>query len=170
MRIFHCLLFGLAAMFTATGADAGARVVDTPYGAEKVVYDFYLDDPAKMRAALFWIRSLMNPLMDSPYDYPPEALRVVVVVHGTEIVTLARKNYRRYKSVVDRMRYYAGLGVQFKVCALAARDFGYQAGDFYDFVEVVPSAFAELAHWQMRGYALIIPRVPDKKFTTDEIR
>jgi intracellular sulfur oxidation DsrE/DsrF family protein len=164
------LLFGLVAAFTAGGAEAAARVVDTPYGAQKVVFDFYLDDPGKMATALFWVRSLVNPLMGSPYDYPPEALRVVVVIHGTEIVTLARKNYARYKDVVERMRYYAGLGVKFKVCGIAAHDYGYRPADFYDFVDVVPSAFAELAHWQMQGYGLIIPRVPERKFTTDEIR
>jgi len=164
-RLFRGIALALAAFAT----DAGTPV-ETPYTAQKVVYDFYLDDPAKMGPALYWVRSLLNPLMDAPYGFAPESLNVVVVIHGTEIVTVAKKNYDRYRQVVERMRYYAGLGVKFKVCALAASDYGYRAEDFYDFVEVVPSAFTELAHWQLQGYALITPRVPEKRFTVDEIR
>lgn len=28
----------------------------------------------------------------------------------------------------------------------------------------------ELVHWQNRGYALLTPQVPDKRFTIDDIR
>jgi intracellular sulfur oxidation DsrE/DsrF family protein len=68
------------------------------------------------------------------------------------------------------MRYYASLGVKFKVCGIAAHDFGYKTDDFYEFIEVVPSAITELAHWQLQGYALISPTVMEKKFTTEELR
>lgn len=40
----------------------------------------------------------------------------------------------------------------------------------YDFVELVPSAITELAHWQLKGYALIKPEVMDKKLSIEEIR
>ncbi|MGF1644459.1 MAG: DsrE family protein [Thiotrichales bacterium] len=146
------------------------RVVQTPYTQQKVVFDFFLDDPRKMGVALYWIRSLLNPLMESPYNYQPESLDLVVVAHGTEIVTLVQQNYGRFQEQVDRMRYYAELGVRFKVCGLAAEDYGYQTKDFYDFVDIVPSAIPELAHWQLQGYALIAPQVQDKKFAIEEIR
>ncbi len=68
------------------------------------------------------------------------------------------------------MRYYASLGVEFKVCGLAARDYNYRASDFQDFVEIVPSAFTELAHWQQKGYALIRPQVYLKQKSKEEIR
>ena len=112
----------------------------------------------------------MNPLMDDPYNLAPEFLDIVVVIHGTEIVTLARQNYEKYQDTVERMRYYASLGVKFKVCGIAAHDFGYQTDAFYDFVDVVPSAITELAHWQLQGYALITPTVMEKKFSIEEIR
>ena len=147
-----------------------ATFIATPYTEQKVVFDFYLDDPAKINAALYWIRSLMNPLTEEPYGLAPEMLDLKVIVHGTEIVTLARKNYERYSDAVERMRYYASLGVSFKVCALAAHDYDYSVEDFYDFVEVVPSAITELAHWQLQGYALITPQVPIRTKTIDEIR
>ena len=75
-------------------AEDKARYTEPAYKEPKVVYDFYLDDPAKMNTALFWIRSLMNPLMDAPYNYAPEFMDIKVVIHGTEIVTVAKKNYK----------------------------------------------------------------------------
>jgi uncharacterized protein len=165
--ILLCTLMIAAAARAGEGA---SRLVQTPYTEQKVVFDFYFDNPEKINAALYWIRSLMNPLMDAPYDIAPESLDIKVVIHGTEIVTLARKNFEKYRDAVERMRYYASLGVQFKVCALAAQDYGYQPDAFYDFVEVVPSAITELAHWQLQGYALITPVVMEKRFSIEEIR
>ena len=147
-----------------------SRTVQTPYSEPKVVYDFYFDDPEKINSALYWIRSLMNPLLDDPYGMAPEFMEIKVVIHGTEIVTVARKNYEKYKAAVERMRYYASLGVEFKVCGIAAHDYGYGTDGFYEFIDVVPSGINELAHWQLEGYALITPVVMDKQFSVEEIR
>ena len=155
---------------TAATADDAARIVMTPYNEPNIVYDFYFDEPAKINSALYWIRSLMNTLMEEPYNMAPEFMNIKVVIHGTEIVTVARKNYAKYKDAVERMRYYASLGVEFKVCGIAAHDYGYTVADFQEFIEVVPSAINELAHWQLEGYALITPTVMEKKFTIEEIR
>ncbi len=112
----------------------------------------------------------MNPLMDDPYNQAPEFMNTVVVIHGTEIVTVAHKNYDRYRDAVERMRYYASLGVRFKVCGLAAQDYDYSIDDFYEFIDVVPSAITELSHWQQQGYSLITPTVLEKKHAIEEIR
>ena len=151
-------------------AHAAGKWVATPYAPAKVVFEFYLDNPQKIGSALYWVRSLMNPLMESPYNYSPEDLNIVVVIHGNEIVTVAKKNEAKYQDAVDRMRYYAGLGVKFKVCGQAAADFGYRVEDFQDFIEVVPNAITELAHWQQQGYALIVPKVMEKTIDTESIR
>jgi intracellular sulfur oxidation DsrE/DsrF family protein len=163
------LLLFLALMIALPASGAGT-LVQTPYKPAKVVFDFYLDDPAKMGSALYWLRSLMNPLMGSPYNYSPEDLNIKVVIHGTEIVTVAKKNEEKYREFVDRMRYYADLGVEFKVCGQAAADFGYSVKDFQDFVQVVPNAMTELAHWQQEGYALITPHIYEKRFPIEDIR
>jgi len=97
-------------------------------------------------------------------------MSIIVLMHGTEIVTLARKNQDRYTDVLQRMRYYADMGVKFKVCGLALQDYHYTAEDMQSFVEVVPSAITELMHWQNRGYALITPQVPEKKLSIENIR
>jgi intracellular sulfur oxidation DsrE/DsrF family protein len=154
----------------ATPVQAAGKWVATPYAPAKVIFEFYLDDPQKIGSALYWVRSLMNPLLEAPYNYSPEDLSIVVLIHGTEIVTVAKKNEAKYQEAVDRMRYYADLGVTFKVCGQAAEDFGYAVKDFQDFIEVVPNAMTELAHWQQKGYALIVPRVLDKKIDIESIR
>jgi intracellular sulfur oxidation DsrE/DsrF family protein len=152
------------------GAQSAGKVVNTPYGEPKVVFDFYFDDPQHINSALYWLRAFINPLTEAPYDLAPELMDLIVVIHGTEIVTVVEKNYERYREAVDRMRYYASLGVKFRVCGLAAQDYGYEAEDFHDYIEVVPSAIAELAYWQQQGYGLVMPQVLDKKFSTEEIR
>lgn len=151
-------------------AQAAGKWVATPYAPPKVMFEFYLDDPQKIGSALYWVRSLMNPLMEAPYNYSPEDMNIVVVIHGTEVVTVATKNEAKYQEAVDRMRYYADLGVSFKVCGQAAEDFGYAVADFQDFIEVVPNGIVELAHWQQQGYALIVPKILEKTIDVESIR
>ncbi len=164
------LLLALILLLHASTVQAEARFVQTPYEEQKVLFDFYFDDPVKINSALFWVRALLNPLMAEPYGYAPEFLDLVVVIHGTEIVTTVRHNYAKYREAVERMKYYASLGVKFKVCGLAAEDYGYKPADFHDFIELVPSAITELAHWQLKGYAVIAPTLMDKKYSIEEIR
>ncbi|MES9940110.1 MAG: DsrE family protein [Candidatus Thiodiazotropha sp. 6PLUC2] len=167
-RLIALTLVALLAF--SSSAEEGPKITTPAYDSPKVVYDIFLDEPEKMSAALYWIRSLMNPLTESPYDMAPEFMDIKVVIHGTEIVTLVKKNYNKYREVVERMRYYAELGVEFKVCNLAANDYGYHLNDFQEFVELVPSAFTELVHWQQQGYALIVPQVHIKRRSMEEIR
>jgi intracellular sulfur oxidation DsrE/DsrF family protein len=167
-----CITLILLGEMASTGVAAReqASFVQTPYTAQKVVFDFYFDEPSKINTALYWLRSLVNTLNAPPYNIAPDFNNIKVIIHGTEIVTLAKKNYEQYKEAVERMRYYAEFGVEFKVCAMAATDYGYEKNDFVEFVEIVPSSMTELAHWQMQGYALITPQVPYKKYTIEEIR
>jgi hypothetical protein len=161
-------LLVLAAM--SQPAQAQATRVQTPYANPKVLFDVYLDHPAKMASALYWLRSLVNPLTDAPYSLFPEDMSIIVLLHGTELVTVARRNEAKYEEIVQRMRYYAAQGVKFKVCGLALQDYGYTLADMQPFIEVTPSAMTELVHWQNRGYALITPQVPDKRHAIEDIR
>ncbi len=165
-----CTAVALLVSLASPAALAQAKFIQTPYQNPKALVDIFLDDPAKLGSALYWVRSLVNPLTEAPYSMFQEDMSIVVLMHGTEIVTLARKNEERYAEVVQRMRYYADLGVKFKVCGLAMQDYQYTAQDLHDFVEVTPSAITELMHWQNRGYALITPQVTEKKFSIDNIR
>jgi intracellular sulfur oxidation DsrE/DsrF family protein len=153
-----------------TPTPAQATRVQTPYANPKVLFDFYLDHPAKMGAALYWLRSLVNPLTEAPYSLFPEDMSIIVLLHGTELVTVARKNEAKYEELVQRMRYYSAQGVKFKVCGLALQDYGYTVADMQPFIEVTPSAITELVHWQNQGYALVTPQVTDKRLAIEDIR
>jgi intracellular sulfur oxidation DsrE/DsrF family protein len=163
-------LFLISLLASYAQAETPAKFVQTPYHEPKVVFDFYFDDPQKINSALYWIRSLINPLTETPYDMAPELMDIKVIIHGTEIVTVAKHNYGKYKDAVERMRYYTQLGVEFRVCGLAAEDFSYAPDDFYEFIKLTPSAITELAHWQRQGYSVITPDVKEKKYTIEEIR
>ena len=154
-------MIALVLILACTGftAQASGKLVHPPYEDPKAVVEFFFDDPRHIHSALHWVRSFMNPLMERPYDLAPEFMDIVVVIHGTEIVSLAEKNYGRYKDAVERMRYYAALGVKFRVCGLAMGDYGYTANDLHDFVEIVPSAMTELVYWQQQGYGLLQPTI-----------
>ena len=165
-----CCAVALIGSLYCASTMAQAKFVQTPYQNPKALVDVYLDDPAKLGAALYWVRSLVNPLVEAPYSMFSEDMSIIVLLHGTEIVTLAKKNEARYSEVVQRMRYYASMGVKFKVCGLALQEYQYTANDMHDFVEVTPSAITELMHWQNRGYALITPQIFEKKFSIDTIR
>lgn len=161
-------LYSTSSLAAETGK---AEFVDTPYSEQQnVLFEMYLDDPQKIHSALYWMRSYINTLMGEPYALAPDFMNIIVLIHGTEIVTLAKKNYSKYKSAVERMRYYEQLGVEFRVCEDAAEDYGYTADDFFDFVKIIPSAIVELAHWQNEGYAIIRPLVFEKKYSIEEIR
>ncbi|WP_456374157.1 DsrE family protein [Thiolapillus sp.] len=121
--IFSVLVSCLLSL--ASFPSGAGKLVHTPYAEPKVVFDFYFDDPRHISSALYWVRSYMNPLMEAPYDMAPEFMDIVVVIHGTEIVTLAKANQQKYAEAVGRMKYYASLGVKFRVCGLAAADYGY---------------------------------------------
>ncbi|WP_296872073.1 DsrE family protein [Tibeticola sp.] len=159
-----------ASLLAAGGVQAQAQRVQTPYAKPKVIFDLYLDHPDKMATALYWVRSFVNPLTEAPYSFFDEDMKIVVLLHGTELVTVARKNEERYAEVVQRMRYYAERGVQFRVCGLALTDYGYTAEELQPFIEVAPSAMTELVHWQNQGYALVTPQVVDKKLSIESIR
>ena len=169
MRILSVLIVSLL-LSTPINAEESAGYTQTPYSEQKVVYDFFFDDPQKMAVALYWLRSLLNPLMDEPYSSIPEDHSIKVVIHGTEIVTLAKKNYEKYKDAVERMRYYAEFGVEFKVCGMVMEEYGYRPQDLYSFVEIVPSAITELVHWQNQGYGLITPTVMERRQSIEEMR
>lgn len=169
-HVLKALLMGSSVLIVPCASHAQAEVVQTPYKHPKALFDIYLDHPAKMGAALYWLRSFVNPLLEAPYSFFNEDMSVVVVMHGTELVTVAKKNEAKYEEVVQRMRFYADHGVKFRVCGLALRDFGYTPTDLQPFVEVAPSAMTELVHWQNQGYGLITPQVTDKRLSIEDIR
>jgi len=58
-----------------------------------------------MGATLHGIRSVVNPLVEAPNSLFSEDMSVVVVLHGTEIVPVARKNESRHEATVAAQRW-----------------------------------------------------------------
>lgn len=170
MRRLLLLTTLLSFVFSCNSGFAGGKLENTPYSAPKTVYDFYFDHPQHINSALYWLRAQITPLMEDPYNFQPEDMKIVVIIHGTEIASVVTQNYKKYQTAVDRMRYYASLGVEFRVCGLAATDYGYSANDFQDFIKLVPSAMADLSYWQQQGYGLITPRILIKQHSIESIR
>ena len=170
-QLKYTLLLITALLLPMQNVAASAEFVATPYAKEqKIVFDFYLDEPQKINAALYWLKGLIDPLLAEPYNLSPDDIDIKVILHGTEVVALAKHNYALYQRAVQRMRYYADLGVEFRVCAITAHDYDYALNDLQDFVRLVPSGVAELAHWQSKGYVLITPKVEERRQTISEIR
>ena len=169
-RLYQTFLSLALTLLLIGQVQAAGRVLHPPYGDPKAVFEFYFDHPAKMASALYWVRSYMNPLTESPYDMAPEFMNIVIVIHGTEVAALAKSNYEKYREQVERLKYYNQLGVKVRICALAAHDYGYVPADFHDFVEIVPSAITDLVYWQQQGYGLIKPEILVKKHSIEELR
>ena len=159
-----CLVAALAAAGAAIGADGEA-----PYGrahAEsyadidalkqlKAVYEFYFVDPAGVDAVLNSVKALMISTSEfGPNDFEP--LKLVIVSHGPELVVWDRRNYARYKDVVDRAASLSEQGVRIEVCRNAAATLGLKPEDLYGFLHVIPSGPYALTYWQNKGYALIL--------------
>ena len=82
-----------ACLSVPVAAQARATVMQTPYLHPKALFDIYLDHPAKMGAALYWLRSFVNPLLDAPYSFFNDDMSVIVVLHGTELVHWQNQGY-----------------------------------------------------------------------------
>ena len=158
----------LAAASAACGAARGAEG-DPPYGrahAEsyadidalkqlKAVYEFYFVDPSAVDAVLNSVKALMISTSEfGPNDFDP--LKVVIVSHGPELVVWDRRNYARYKEVIDRAASLAEQGIRIEVCRNAAAALGLKPDDLYGFLHVIPSGPYALTYWQNKGYALIL--------------
>jgi len=144
-----------------------AQTTDAPHGTAtfasyadidkvkelKVVWDFNFSDPKAVGVIL----NNLNALVKATADYGPhelEPLKVVIVSHGPELVVFAKKNYGKYKDIVERAASFAKQGIKFEICRNAAAAQGFKPEDLYGFTTVVPAGPYALAYWQAKGYSL----------------
>ena len=119
----------------------------------KVVWDFNFVDPKAVGTAFNNLGALLKATADyGPHEIDP--IKVVVVTHGPEVVVFDKKNYAKYKDIVDRAASFASQGVKFEVCQNAARAQGIAPENLHGFVTVVPAGPYALAYWQSKGYTL----------------
>jgi len=151
----------------ATLGPAFSQPADAPYGSAKfephadidsvkqlrVVWDFNFVDPKSIGIVFNNLTALLRATAEfGPHEIDP--IKVVIVSHGPEVVVFDKKNYGKYKEIVDRAASFAKQGVKFEICRNAAAAQGIAPGDLHGFVTVVPAGPHALAYWQAKGYAL----------------
>ena len=161
-RIFPAIAVSLLVAGSALGQSA-----DAPYGTAKfapysdidsvkqlkVVWDFNFIDPKAVGVAFNNLNALLRATTDfGPHEIDP--IKVVIVSHGPEVVVFDKKNYGKYKEIVDRAANFASQGVKFEVCRNAAAAQGIAPEDLHGFITVVPAGPYALAYWQSKGYTL----------------
>jgi intracellular sulfur oxidation DsrE/DsrF family protein len=120
----------------------------------KVVWDWSFEDPKQVGIAMNFLGALLRATSEfGPKDFEP--IKVVVVSHGPEVVLWAKKNYSKYKDIVDRAASFAQQGVRFEICRNDAKALGYKPEDLHGFTHVIPAGPYALAYWQNKGYAYI---------------
>jgi len=166
---------------------ASANAQEAPYGSAKfapygdidgvkqlkAVWDFNFVDPKTVGMVFNNIGALLKATADfGPHEIEP--LKVVVVTHGPELAVFAKRNYAKYKDIVDRAASFAQQGVRFEACRNAAAAQGFAPEDLHGFVTVVPAGPYALAYYQAKGYSLNAvgatqPTPPLSAFNQDDI-
>jgi intracellular sulfur oxidation DsrE/DsrF family protein len=156
----------IAVSLLVTGS-ALAQSADAPYGTAKfapysdiesvkqlkVVWDFNFIDPKAVGGVFNNLNALLRATSEfGPHEIDP--IKVVIVSHGPEVVVFDKKNYAKYKEIVDRAASLASQGVKFEVCRNAAAAQGIAPEDLHGFITVVPAGPYALAYWQSKGYTL----------------
>ena len=142
-----CLMFAVAAQ---AGPEDPSKFNDTPYAAQKALYDFNFAKPGQGKSALGYIRNHLRALKE--FGDTPDS-HIVIVAHGNELHAFSRHNREAYPEVYEALKDLTDQGVSIFVCRNAARGRGYDSGDFYDVITVVPAAVSEIANWQNQGYS-----------------
>lgn len=155
------------ALSLALAGPALAETYDTPYGTAKfapyadidsvkqlkTVWDFNFVDPNAVGKVFNNVGALLKATADfGPHELDP--VKVVIVSHGPELVVFDKKNYSKYKDIVDRAASLAKQGVKFEICRNAATALGIAVEDFHGFITVVPAGPYALAYWQSKGYTM----------------
>lgn len=139
---------GQAAASDSTFDIYGTAKVDMhPYEEIDTVYDVNYEDPTKLK--------VLNAFITNTRKVVPG--KIVVVTHGPELRVFAKENYEKYGDIVDALAELATQGVEFKMCNNAMRAAGFKPEDIHGFVTVVPAGFAEIVHYQAKGYKYINP-------------
>lgn len=166
MKFCTRVLPAIAVSLLVAGS-ALAQSTEAPYGTAKfapysdiesikqlkVVWDFNFIDPK----AVGGVFNNLNALLRATSDFGPreiDPIKVVIVSHGPEVVVFDKKNYEKYKEIVDRAASLASQGIKFEVCRNAAAAQGIAPEDLHGFITVVPAGPYALAYWQSKGYTL----------------
>lgn len=183
-NLFACIVASMLVGAPLTSAHGD----DSPFGTAKfsayddidsikqlkAVWDFNFVDPKTVGIVFNNVAALLK----ATTEYGPkeiEPIKVVIVSHGPEIVVFDKKNYSKYKAIVDRAAGLAQQGVKFEICRNAAAAQGIAPENLHGFITVVPAGPYALAYWQAKGYSLnavgaTMPTAPINDLNRADIR
>jgi intracellular sulfur oxidation DsrE/DsrF family protein len=126
-----------------------ASVESVNYKPQKVVYDVAVSSVEMFSHVLDRVSYLNNIYRADPFD-----ASLVMVLHGDEIPFFAVSNLEKYRELMQRAQSLTIAGpVEFRMCQVAARGHGLEAGEIHGFVKLVPMADAEIVRLQQEeGY------------------
>ena len=122
----------------------GAEAQHYGYKPQKVVYDVNVKTLRALSGVLDRASFLSKITGADPFDSS-----IVLVLHGPEIPFFARKNYSKYKDLMQRAQSLVESEViKIKMCQLAAEGHGFKPEQIHGFVEMVPMGDAEIIRLQ----------------------
>ena len=121
-----------------------ARVIDTQYKPQKVVYDVAVDSVKKLTSVLDRASYLSKITGADPFDSS-----IVLVLHGKEISFFASKNFEKHQDLIRRAQSLVeSEALSIRMCKIAAQSQGFSPEDIHGFVEMIPMGDAEIIRLQ----------------------
>ncbi len=149
LRRFLLLLATLAAgtyVFPAR-ADSGPNAA-APENTAHYLFQITLHTPAEIEKLL--ARAEQLAATQRPSD---RRAGIALVLHGPEVELFARRNYAKYRQLVDRAAKLDADGViEVKMCRTEMRSRGIREQDVPRFIELVPYGPDEEERLRRRGY------------------
>ena len=122
----------------------GAKLTETEYKPQKVVYDVHVKTVEAIESVLDRASYLSTITGADPFDQS-----IVLVLHGSELSFFAIKNCQKYKEVMHRAQSLVeSEAITIKMCKIAAQSQGFSPEDIQGFVEMVPMGDAEIVRLQ----------------------
>ena len=129
---------------TANSPWGGAKVTETEYRPQKVVYDVNAETVEDFEGVLSRASYLSTITGADPFDQS-----IVLVLHGPEIALFGIKNHGKHKELMQRAHSLVDSEVlTIRMCKVAAEAMGYQPEDIHGFVEMIPMGDAEIIRLQ----------------------
>ncbi len=140
-------------LFIALLANAGAFAETSAPPAPEARYLFQvtLHTPAEIEKLL--TRAEQLAATQRPSD---KRTGIALVLHGPEVELFARRNYAKYRQLVDRAARLDADGIiEVKMCQTEMRSRGIREQDVPGFIELVPYGPDEEERLKRRGYVYL---------------
>ncbi len=138
-------------VLTLIGASAPAEQPATPAPEARYLFQVVLHTPAEIEKLL--ARAEQLAATQRPSD---RRAGIALVLHGPEVELFARRNYAKYRQLVDRAAKLDADGViEVKMCQTEMRSRGIREQDVPGFIELVPYGPDEEERLKRRGYVYL---------------